>query len=105
MTTLVPRNTTIPVNKKEIFSTAENNQPTVTVHVLQGERSVASGNRSLAKFNLEGLPPAPRGIPQVEVVFDIDRTDSCALYVNDIFNNITSNNNFFINSLSKGKLW
>ncbi len=72
MTTLVPRNTTVPVNKKEIFSTAENNQPTVTVHVLQGERSVASGNRSLAKFNLEGLPPAPRGIPQVEVVFDID---------------------------------
>jgi|18_taG_2_1085343.scaffolds.fasta_scaffold00412_3 molecular chaperone DnaK len=72
MTTLVPRNTTVPVNKKEIFSTAENNQPTVTVHVLQGERSVAAGNRSLAKFNLEGLPPAPRGIPQVEVVFDID---------------------------------
>ena len=72
MTTLVPRNTTVPVNKKEVFSTAENNQPTVTVHVLQGERSVASGNRSLAKFNLEGLPPAPRGVPQVEVIFDID---------------------------------
>ena len=72
MTTLVPRNTTVPVSKKEIFSTAENNQPTVTVHVLQGERSVASGNRSLAKFNLEGLPPAPRGVPQIEVIFDID---------------------------------
>ena len=72
MTTLVPRNTTVPVNKKEVFSTAENNQPTVTIHVLQGERSVASGNRTLAKFNLEDLPPAPRGVPQVEVVFDID---------------------------------
>ena len=72
MTTLVERNTTVPVSKKEIFSTAENNQSAVTVHVLQGERSVASGNRSLAKFNLENLPPAPRGVPQIEVVFDID---------------------------------
>jgi molecular chaperone DnaK len=72
MTTLVPRNTTVPVSKKEIFSTAENNQSAVTVHVLQGERSVASGNRSLATFNLEGVPPAPRGVPQIEVVFDID---------------------------------
>ena len=72
MTTLVPRNTTIPANKKEIFSTAENNQSTVTIHVLQGERSVASGNRSLAKFNLAEIPPAPRGVPQIEVVFDID---------------------------------
>jgi molecular chaperone DnaK len=72
MTTLVPRNTTVPVSKKEIFSTAENNQSAVTVHVLQGERSVANGNRSLAKFNLENLPPAPRGIPQIEVIFDID---------------------------------
>jgi len=72
MTILVPRNTTVPASKKETFSTAENNQSAVTVHVLQGERSVASGNRSLAKFNLEGLPPAPRGIPQIEVMFDID---------------------------------
>tara|TARA_Y100000310_G_scaffold290841_1_gene318336 strand:- start:1718 stop:3595 length:1878 start_codon:yes stop_codon:yes gene_type:complete len=72
MTTLVPRNTTIPVSKKEVFSTAEDHQSSVTVHVLQGERSVASGNRTLAKFNLEGIPPAPRGVPQVEVSFDID---------------------------------
>ncbi len=72
MTALVPRNTTIPVTKKEIFSTAEDNQTTVTVNVLQGERSMASGNRELAKFNLDGIPPAPRGVPQVEVAFDID---------------------------------
>jgi molecular chaperone DnaK len=72
MTTLVARNTTVPVNKTEIFSTAENNQSSVTVHVLQGERSVASGNRTLANFNLDGIPPAPKGVPQVEVSFDID---------------------------------
>ena len=72
MTTLVPRNTTIPVSKKEIFSTADNNQSSVTVHVLQGERSVASGNRTLAKFSLDGIPSAPRGVPQIEVSFDID---------------------------------
>ena len=72
MTTLVPRNTTIPVSKKEIFSTADDNQSSVTIHVLQGERSVASGNRTLAKFNLDALPPAPRGVPQIEVNFDID---------------------------------
>jgi len=72
MTTLVPRNTTIPVSKKEVFSTADNNQSSVTVHVLQGERSVASGNRTLANFSLDGIPPAPRGIPQIEVSFDID---------------------------------
>jgi len=72
MTTLVERNTTIPVNKKEIFSTADNNQSSVTIHVLQGERSVATGNRTLANFNLDGIPPAPRGIPQIEVSFDID---------------------------------
>jgi molecular chaperone DnaK len=72
MTTLVARNTTVPVNKKEVFSTADDNQSSVTVHVLQGERSVASGNRTLAKFNLDGVPPAPRGVPQIEVSFDID---------------------------------
>ena len=71
-TKLVERNTTIPVSKKEIFSTAEDNQTAVTVHVLQGEREMAAGNRTLARFNLEGIPPAPRGLPQVEVAFDID---------------------------------
>jgi molecular chaperone DnaK len=72
MTTLIPRNTTIPTRKSEVFSTAADNQTSVEIHVLQGERPVASGNRSLGKFHLMGLPPAPRGMPQVEVTFDID---------------------------------
>ncbi|HKV29340.1 MAG TPA: molecular chaperone DnaK [Candidatus Acidoferrales bacterium] len=72
MTVLIPRNTTIPTRKAEMFSTASDNQTSVEIHVLQGERPVASGNRTLGKFHLIGLPPAPRGVPQVEVTFDID---------------------------------
>jgi molecular chaperone DnaK len=72
MTTLIPRNTTIPTRKSEIFSTAADNQTSVEVHVLQGERPLARDNRTLGRFQLIGLPPAPRGIPQVEVTFDID---------------------------------
>ena len=72
MTKLIERNTTIPSKKSEIFSTAEDNQPSVEVHVLQGEREMASGNKSLGKFQLTGIPPAPRGMPQIEVTFDID---------------------------------
>jgi molecular chaperone DnaK len=72
MTRLIERNTTIPTRKSEIFSTAEDNQPSVEVHVLQGEREMASGNKSLGKFQLTGIPPAPRGLPQIEVTFDID---------------------------------
>jgi molecular chaperone DnaK len=72
MTTLIPRNTTIPTRKSEIFSTAADNQTSVEVHVLQGERPLARDNRTLGRFHLIGLPPAPRGIPQVEVTFDID---------------------------------
>jgi molecular chaperone DnaK len=72
MTTLIERNTTIPVKKSEIFSTAEDNQTAVDVHVLQGERPMAANNMSLGRFRLEGIPPAPRGTPQVEVTFDID---------------------------------
>jgi molecular chaperone DnaK len=71
-TRLIERNTTIPTRKSEIFSTAEDNQPSVEVHVLQGEREMATYNKSLGKFQLTGIPPAPRGIPQVEVTFDID---------------------------------
>jgi molecular chaperone DnaK len=72
MATLIPRNTTIPARKSDVFSTAEDNQPAVTIHVLQGERSMSQDNRTLGKFNLEGLPLAPRGVPQIEVTFDID---------------------------------
>jgi molecular chaperone DnaK len=72
MTPLIERNTTIPVKKSEIFSTAEDNQTAVDIHVLQGERTMANDNMSLGRFRLEGIPPAPRGVPQVEVTFDID---------------------------------
>ena len=72
MTTLITRNTTIPCTKSELFSTAADNQTSVEIHVLQGERPMAAGNRTLGKFILDGIPPAPRGIPQVEVSFDID---------------------------------
>ncbi|MFP4384941.1 MAG: Hsp70 family protein, partial [Spirochaetia bacterium] len=71
-TKLIDRNTTIPTRKSEVFSTAEDNQTAVTVHVLQGERSMASQNRTLGRFELVGIPPAPRGVPQIEVAFDID---------------------------------
>jgi molecular chaperone DnaK len=72
MTAIIPRNTTIPTKKSQIFTTAEDNQTAVTVHVLQGERPMAHQNRTLGKFDLYGIPPAPRGIPQIEVTFDID---------------------------------
>jgi len=69
---LIPRNTTIPTQKKRVYSTAADNQPAVTIKVFQGERQIASANRILGEFNLDGLPPAPRGVPQIEVAFDID---------------------------------
>jgi molecular chaperone DnaK len=72
LTPIIERNTTIPIKKSQVFSTAEDNQTAVTIHVLQGERPMAADNISLGHFNLEGIPPAPRGLPQVEVTFDID---------------------------------
>jgi molecular chaperone DnaK len=72
MTRLIERNTTIPAKKTEVFSTASDSQPSVEIHVMQGEREMANGNRTLGKFHLDGIPAAPRGVPQIEVTFDID---------------------------------
>src|SRR5881397_1032973 len=84
MTTLIPRNTTIPTRKSEIFSTASDNQTSVEVHVLQGERSLARDNRTLGKFHLVGIPSAPRGVPQIEVTFDIDANGIVNVQANDL---------------------
>jgi molecular chaperone DnaK len=83
MTVMIPRNTTIPTQKKEIFSTATDNQPSVEVHVLQGERTEARYNRTLGKFHLEGIMPAPRGMPKIEVSFDIDANGILSVHAKD----------------------
>ncbi len=84
MTKLIERNTTIPTRKSEIFSTAEDNQPSVEIHVLQGEREMAAYNKSLGKFQLTGIPPAPRGMPQIEVTFDIDANGILSVSAKDL---------------------
>ncbi len=83
-TTLIPRNTTIPTRKSEIFSTAADNQPSVDIHVLQGERPLARDNRTLGQFRLDGIAPAPRGLPQVEVAFDIDANGILSVSAKDM---------------------
>jgi len=84
MTVMIPRNTTIPTQKKEIFSTAADNQPSVEIHVLQGERTEARYNRTLGRFHLEGIMPAPRGVPKIEVTFDIDANGILAVTAKDM---------------------
>jgi len=83
MTKLIERNTTIPTKKSQVFSTADDNQNAVTIHVLQGEREIASSNKSLGRFDLTGIPPAPRGVPQIEVTFDIDANGILNVHAKD----------------------
>jgi molecular chaperone DnaK len=82
--TLIPKNTTIPTRKSEVYSTAVDNQPYVEVHVLQGEREMAADNKSLARFVLDGIPPAPRGVPQIQVTFDIDANGIVSVSAKDL---------------------
>ncbi len=84
MTKLIERNTTIPKRESQTFSTAADNQPSVEIHVLQGEREMAQGNRTLGRFHLEGIPPAPRGVPQIEVTFDIDANGIVSVKAKDL---------------------
>ncbi len=83
MTTLIPRNTTIPTKKSDTFSTASDSQTSVEVHIMQGERPMARDNRSLGVFHLDGIPPAPRGVPQIEVTFDIDANGILNVHAKD----------------------
>ena len=107
MTTLIPRNTTIPASKSEVFSTAQDNQPAVDVHVLQGERPMAADNKTLGRFQLGNIPPAPRGVPQIEVKFDIDANGIVNVTAKDLGTNkeqsitITSSTNLTDEEIEK----
>jgi molecular chaperone DnaK len=84
MTVMIPRNTTIPTQRKEVFSTAADSQPSVEIHVAQGERASVRDNRTLGKFHLEGIMPAPRGVPKIEVAFDIDANGILSVHAKDL---------------------
>ena len=107
MTTLIPRNTTIPTSKKEVFSTAADNQPAVDIHILQGERPMAADNKTLGRFQLGNIPPAPRGVPQIEVTFDIDANGIVNVKAKDLGTNkeqsitITSSTNLTEEEIEK----
>ena len=107
MTTLIPRNTTIATSKSEVFSTAADNQPAVDIHVLQGERPMANDNKTLGRFQLTNIPPAPRGLPQIEVKFDIDANGIVNVTAKDLGTNkeqsitITSSTNLSDDEIEK----
>ena len=107
MTVLIPRNTTIPTSKSQVFSTAQDNQPAVDIHVLQGERPMATDNKTLGRFQLLNIPPAPRGVPQIEVTFDIDANGIVNVKAKDLGTNkeqsitITSNTNLTDEEIDK----
>ena len=91
MNTLIERNTTIPTSKSQVYSTAADNQPAVDIHVLQGERPMASDNKTLGRFQLTDIPPAPRGVPQIEVTFDIDKNGIVNVTAKDLGTNKEQN--------------